>query len=159
LEPLADLDWSALGRFTFTRRRTTIGGWDSVEACFVNDRLAILKINGESQYDDMTLDDWVEQYSRPDRVTWSTDYYCRSVIWADDGVLVEICHVYFKYTGGVILFSPIPPKKLETSWLLAGLPSELHGSAGDVAGAPPPVEDPWGIVGEKEHGGGPLSGQ
>jgi len=120
--------------------------WGFIEACFVDNTLGAMNIVGSYWSTSRTLDDWIEEYGPPDRVTWSRDYYTRSLIWAEAGMLVVI-DVETESTSNVILFSPMPSGELDGSWLLDSLPSTGEPYTGDEAPLPREleVEDPWGF--------------
>ncbi len=134
-----------VGNLQFWNPTPSADEWSVVEACFVGNVLSALLISGGSEFARNSLDVWIAEYGRPDRVTWDS-YFSRSVIWAEAGILATI-DVEFETTGFVILFSPIPRDQLEESWLLNSLPSRGGPYAGDEAPLPPEleVEDPWGF--------------
>src|SRR5574341_1192468 len=73
------------------------------------------------------LDQIVETYGRPDRVTWGPDFNLRSLIWSEMGVLIFV-PLSGRRGGPILLFPPIPSDALEASWLMASLPEGLVGS-------------------------------
>jgi hypothetical protein len=119
--------------------------WDHLEACFVGDKLSAINIYGAGAFP-RRLTELISKYGKPDRVTWSTDYYERSLVWGKEGLLV-VFGVDIESLGNVILFSPIQPCELKTSWVLTSLPSKGQEHTGDVGRlrAEKEVEDPWGI--------------
>jgi hypothetical protein len=69
--------------------------WSSVEVCFIDGTLSALNIRGTSSFLELdnpefipNLDGWISEFGQPDRVTWSYDYYSRSVIWTEKGLLI-----------------------------------------------------------------------
>lgn len=122
--------------------------WYLVVACFKEDELSALQIfpminSGFPR----TLDEWLVAYDKPDRVTWGDHLDSRSLIWAEDGLLVVVNYAVTTQrmeTSSIILFSPIRQNELENSWLLNSLPTKQWDYA------EPTVlghkgEDPWGI--------------
>lgn len=121
--------------------------WFSLQTCFAQDgTLSALNIRNRDIF--RMLDDWVTEYGPPDRVTWGADYYSRSLIWAEAGMLAVV-DAEFQSTVRLILFSPIPRDQLEDSWLMAGLPHWPDATpGGDLPSLPPEIarkRDPWNI--------------
>jgi hypothetical protein len=117
-----------------------------VSACFRGDVLTALKITDDHQYE-RSLDEWVNQYGNPYFVTWSNDYYSRSVVWPEEGLLATV-YVAGETSSGVIVFSPILEEEFQDSWLVRVLPdSPTPHTSLDLAPLPPSqeVEDPWDI--------------
>jgi len=122
--------------------------WYLVVACLKEDQLSALQIFPmiNSGFPG-TLDEWLVAYDKPDRVTWGDHLDSRSLIWAEDGLLVVVYYAATKQrieTSSIILFSPIQQNELENSWLLNSLPTKQWDYAvptvlGDKG------EDPWGI--------------
>lgn len=120
--------------------------WGSAEACFVDDKLAILYIELNRDPELMELEQVLNEYGSPNRVTWGTDYKTRALVWSEKGLLIFV-RLSGLVNGPVVLFSPIPSTELEASWLMASLPDELYGSPPDDVDYGPELylEDPWGI--------------
>jgi hypothetical protein len=130
--------------------------WREVRACFRGDKLIVLQIQAADEFN-LPAEYWLDTYGQPDKVTWSPYYDDRSIIWAEEGILVLAAYdriprseppFYGHYWNStdIVLFPPIPSNELDGSWLVAGLPTELHGlPGGDYSGHAPPVEDPWDI--------------
>jgi hypothetical protein len=120
--------------------------WWDAEACFVEEKLSVLFIGVDLDLGRIGFDQLLEQYGDPDRVTWGTNYGNRVLIWSEKGLLVFVAAAGGT-PGSIVLFPPIPPESLETSWLMASLPDGPVGSpdADDVILEGEWPEDPWGI--------------
>jgi hypothetical protein len=75
----------------------------------------------------MNLDQLVEKYGRPNRVTWGPNYAVRVAIWPEEGVFVTANVGSRLLDGDMLLFSPIPATALKSSWLMDSLPNHLLG--------------------------------
>lgn len=117
--------------------------WLGVQACFRDGILVVMQIDGASDLY-LTVEDWVNKYGRPDRVTWSNSYISRTVIWAEEGIIALVDY-QASASLSVVLFPPISRSDLAGNWLTAALPQRLTGEPGDTYPVPPPIEDPWGI--------------
>ena len=116
----ADVNWDRLfGNVEFMSEDHVDQGYVSVEACFYGDTLSGL--NTYPQIDMLWLPYWVEEYGEPDVVTWAYYYEARSMIWAEEGILLV---VDVEFVDSVILFPPIPSDELEGSWLMQAMPQE-----------------------------------
>lgn len=100
--------------------------WWFVEACFAEDKVSALNIY-ESRVLNLYLEEWRDLYGEPDSTTWADDYSARSVIWAEEGILVVIEEYPYGSARNVIFFSPMPSQDLKMSWLFDALPSERLG--------------------------------
>lgn len=142
--PGAEVVWrTRTGSASFRNPDGIFARWTLVKACFVKDKLSALKISGSDI--EKSVPDWVEDYGDPDWITWGGDYYERSLIWAEAGLLAVI-DLFDDSSEQLILFAPIPRCGLKTSWLSEAIMREQIGGPGDVA--PPPnagKENPWGI--------------
>lgn len=128
-------------------------GWDHplnlLSACFWGDILSGLEIyrrNAEFPY---WIEELVELYGEPDRVTWGYDAKTRAMVWAEKGFMAIIENVLGGdvaglYAGPYFLFSPINAEELEGSWIMQVIPAPPPPS--ELAKMPPAwqVEDPWG---------------
>lgn len=123
--------------------------WYKAEACFVEQKLAALYIARDPNIGTMDLDQILDQFGKPNRVTWGPDFNLRALIWPEQGMLVFVPLAGLK-GGPILLFSPMPSNVLETSWLIDSLPEgpigspaedETYGENNEVL----TVEDPWGI--------------
>lgn len=117
----------------------------SAEFCFAAGKLATMNVFMAIEFQE-SLSSFITKYGKPDRVTWTNDYWQRSAIWAETGLLAIIdfgeneAQVY-----EVILFSPIPRCELTQSWVFAHLPQEATKFNGDSGVYVPEVEDPTGV--------------
>ncbi len=147
--PSATVGWNTYaGNLHLLNSERTPGNpedWVVVEACFT-DAMVLSVLNTDDLDWPSNVDEWVAEYGPPDRVTWTTQYLDRSLIWAEEGLLAVV-DMIFGDTFEVFLFSPISPHDLDSSWLMRSLPSEMPPSLGDEWELAPEqeVEDPWGI--------------
>jgi hypothetical protein len=124
--------------------------WTEVEACFIGPNriliaLNICRPNIVAPFDlPETLEEWLKQYGKPEKVTWTPSYDGRSLIWPETGILAVV-DVPLEATNCVILFPPLSAEELATSLLLASLPSELQGGPTEDVAFRSDQEDPWGI--------------
>jgi hypothetical protein len=102
-----------------------------VEACFAENTLSALNIIGTRLGTlPRLLSEWFPEYGEPDLIAFADDYYARSVIWSEKGILVVADQFYEDgvvregTVRNVMFFSPIPTEDLLTSWLVIGLPSD-----------------------------------
>jgi hypothetical protein len=114
------------------------------QACFVSGKLSTLYMKDDKSLLTMKLEQQVEKYGRPNRVTWGPNYAVRAVIWSEKGLLVTVNIGSHILDGEILVFSPIPASALETSWLMASLPNHLIGAPPEDV-VYPTEEDPWGI--------------
>lgn len=113
--------------FKYTRRLDL----SHVEVCVHEDKLIALNLFGLRHGRlPQLLSEWIARLGDPDLVTFADSYDARSIIWAEEGTLVVV-EVYYEddmtkegTVRNVILFSPIAPENLPTSWLVSQLPSE-----------------------------------
>src|SRR5574341_481486 len=114
-----------------------------VEACFKGSIVSALLVTyGDYEYS--TLDEWITAYGSPDLLTWSTVYDRRTLVWSEAGIAVEVA-VDSAYATSLVLFSPIPQRKLDDSWVAASLVTEGPLGAATPLSPPYSEEDPWGI--------------
>lgn len=120
--------------------------WFNAEACFVDERLSILLITIDPDTRNRDVDQLLEEYGPPNRVTWGPDFASRSLIWSERGLLIFVSAAGGR-GGSIVLYPPIPQDALQTSWLMASLPDGPIGSpVSDVTwGGDLTKEDPWGI--------------
>ncbi|MDH3943718.1 MAG: hypothetical protein OEV06_06485, partial [Anaerolineae bacterium] len=121
-----------------------------VGACFLGNVLSTLEIYWSRDDFPSHMEGLHSVYGKRDRVTWGYSAATRTMIWADDGLLVIVERimggdmdgelVYWSY----ILFPPIDPEKLDNSWLMRSI-SEPRSYLDSLANMPPEwqVEDPW----------------
>jgi hypothetical protein len=121
--------------------------WSVVYVCYQRDKLTAMRVVGSRELS-KSLDEWLNKYGSPDRITWSDGYYYRSVIWAEYGVLASV-RTDGVITGEVIFFPPMDKSLLETSWLIDALPKTLLGKPGDSGLEPSDEENPWSVEGKK----------
>ena len=129
--------------------------WQRVEACFVDLKLSALNVWGTVRLLDNsldgTLDTWLTRYGNPAKVTWSYDYYARSLIWPEEGLLAVVGAEPADnlrsrtYTLNFILYSPLPAEQLDQSWLANSLPTKGPNHSGDLPPLPTEREDLWDI--------------
>jgi hypothetical protein len=92
-----------VGNLQFWNPTPSADEWSVIQTCFVGNVLSVLKISNSPEFSGRPLDEWVAEYGRPDRVTWSS-YFSRSVIWAEAGILATI-DVEFGTTS-IVIFLP-----------------------------------------------------
>jgi hypothetical protein len=124
--------------------------WYKVKTCLVNNRLSILYIaDYGNELISTEFEALVQQYGKPDRVTWGPSYDTRALIWSEQGVLIFYNVVGDRPDGAVLLFSPIPAEYLDTSWLLASLPDGVVGEPPEDVSVAPEImelEDPLSML-------------
>jgi hypothetical protein len=92
----------------------------------------------------------LEEYGPPDRVTWGHNAANRTMIWAKDGLMVNIERVMGGDvdgdlgTGPFFLFPPMDAEELDESWIMQSIPAAP--TEDELAKMPREwqVEDPWG---------------
>ena len=131
------------------REITSERNWAFFEACFIGNIVSAINVI-EGSFP-LKLEDFVAEYGPPDHVTWSSRYGDRSLIWAEKGILIVV-GVEAETKGTMILFSPVPVERLQSSWLLLSLPKEgieYVVPEDNISSHRLPshleVEDPWGF--------------
>jgi len=97
-----------------------------LDACFIGDVLVTLKIGHSREEFPLALSDIIKTYGKPDVVTWGHDYWNRSLIWLDLGILIVI-DAEWNESNWVYLFPPIDKAEFEDSWLNQILPKSIEG--------------------------------
>ncbi len=142
------------GNMVFESRKPLIEQeWSRFEACFSGDILSAINVLGDQDQPEF-LEGWLAIYGEPDHVTWGNDYFERSLIWFNEGILVVI-ELPEERRRNVMYFSPIPQDEVEANWLIQSLPKEGQEYPGPTNGEfdfccdPLPkklnVENPWGF--------------
>lgn len=97
--------------------------------CFTEGKLSAIKvIEGSTPNIPEKLSEIVEVMGEPEHVTWGQSYYHRSLVWVNEGVLIDYTidptrpEEYRR--SGVIFFSPIKEKNYRNSWVYHSLPKE-----------------------------------
>jgi hypothetical protein len=117
--------------------------WSVIYVCYQQDKLTAMRVLGSRELS-KSLDEWLNEYGSPDKITWSDGYYYRSVIWAEYGVLASV-RTDGVITGEVVFFPPMDKSLLETSWLVNALPKRLIGRPGDSGLPTSDEENPWDL--------------
>lgn len=149
LEPVR-VYWDELhGHLEFDNQKPVLErDWLSFQACFVDNILSAMIQN--TYYDiPSNLDGLILMFGEPDKVTWGDDYYTRSLIWSEVGLLVVV-DVALEEISSFIIFPPIAGEDLEGSWLMQSLPQtgqdyiEPEDNIDSYQLSPKKeVEDPW----------------
>jgi hypothetical protein len=130
-----------------------------VLACFSDDMVTAIDVYGgvdlletpNGAEFDGSVESWVEAFGKPDVVTWGNDYYSRTLIWAESGLLVVISMNYYDPfetgTRHFILLPPMDSDNLGDSWIKNSLPDTETEHSGDLLPFPTQMsgEDPWNI--------------
>jgi hypothetical protein len=126
--------------------------WKFIRACFIGDTLSALDVNRLLGEYPSNLNCLLQEYGKPDRVTWGGNYWQRSLIWSEKGLLfvVEILDENDENpVFSLFLFSPIAYEEFEDSWLMNSFGEPEPISKEDPRWWYPPspwlVEDPWGF--------------
>lgn len=127
--------------------------WSILDVCFIGNVIASANFSYtiEKEYP-RKLKNIVDKYGKPDVVTWGYNYWHRSLIWLDLGMLISI-ELEYDELDRIILFPPIYEAEFEDSWLYKILPKSIEGWGDpnlidDLGRLPPDKEreDPWGFT-------------